>query len=285
MSNNFTIRKNIHNFSVDELKNVRTAYGKMMTLPKNDNRSFHYYAGIHDFPGGFCWHDPRPYDGYPDVNLFLPWHRAYLYRFEKALQDQVPSVTIPYWDWRSETSADQGIPKAFSEQTDDDKKPNPFYKSHISFPESGTDRDTERFPGTIQGLALPTHKDVYGVINDSTDPFFDFSERLREIHNNVHGWTGGIGVWNDGTYSNGDMSVTTFAAFDPIFWSHHCMIDKLWWMWQQKNGVENIPNEWKDMVLEPFEMKVKDVLNIYQLGYDYGIDGSAVDGNWSGPLD
>ena len=33
--------------------------------------------------------------------LFLPWHRAYLYFFELALQDQDPAhaVTLPWWDW------------------------------------------------------------------------------------------------------------------------------------------------------------------------------------------
>lgn len=30
---------------------------------------------------------------------FLGWHREYLRRFELALQNEVPGVTIPYWDW------------------------------------------------------------------------------------------------------------------------------------------------------------------------------------------
>ena len=33
---------------------------------------------------------------------FLSWHRAYLYGFEKALQDIDPSVTLPYWDWAAD---------------------------------------------------------------------------------------------------------------------------------------------------------------------------------------
>lgn len=39
--------------------------------------------------------------GCSDARLFFPWHRAYLYRFEQALQDQVSDVTIPWWDWRT----------------------------------------------------------------------------------------------------------------------------------------------------------------------------------------
>src|SRR5688500_424799 len=29
---------------------------------------------------------------------FLPWHREFLLRFERALQAHHPDVTIPYWD-------------------------------------------------------------------------------------------------------------------------------------------------------------------------------------------
>jgi hypothetical protein len=29
---------------------------------------------------------------------FLPWHREFLLRFERALQENHPDVAIPYWD-------------------------------------------------------------------------------------------------------------------------------------------------------------------------------------------
>jgi len=38
---------------------------------------------------------------------FLTWHRAYLYGFEKQLQDIESTVTLPYWDW----AADAGMSK------------------------------------------------------------------------------------------------------------------------------------------------------------------------------
>ena len=30
---------------------------------------------------------------------FLPWHRLFLIKFEKILQQVDPRVTLPYWDW------------------------------------------------------------------------------------------------------------------------------------------------------------------------------------------
>ncbi|KAF8316753.1 Di-copper centre-containing protein [Clavulina sp. PMI_390] len=50
---------------------------------------------------------------------------------------------------------------------------------------------------------------------------------LEDIHNNIHGWTGG----NDG----GHMSIVPVAAFDPIFYLHHANIDRLLAIWQELN--------------------------------------------------
>src|SRR5688572_2629658 len=59
-------------------------------LARDDDRGYQYFAGWHGVPFGWCWHgDPR----------FLPWHRAYLYYFELALQDIDSDVTLPWWDW------------------------------------------------------------------------------------------------------------------------------------------------------------------------------------------
>jgi tyrosinase len=41
---------------------------------------------------------------------FLPWHRAYLIQFERALRSVDPDLSIPYWDW----NADGGRLSGFS---------------------------------------------------------------------------------------------------------------------------------------------------------------------------
>ena len=45
-----------------------------------DDRGFWYFAGWHGVPFNWCEHH---------TELFLPWHRAYLYYFELALHEQV----------------------------------------------------------------------------------------------------------------------------------------------------------------------------------------------------
>lgn len=36
--------------------------------------------------------------------------------------------------------------------------------------------------------------------------------------------------------ANGDMGENNTASFDPIFFFHHCNIDRVFWLWQKKHG-------------------------------------------------
>ncbi|KAL3477040.1 hypothetical protein BJX99DRAFT_270192 [Aspergillus californicus] len=54
---------------------------------------------------------------------------------------------------------------------------------------------------------------------------------IEYLHNNVHGWVGGD--------YNGHMSQIPVATFDPLFWLHHCNIDRIFALWQGLN-----PGKW-----------------------------------------
>lgn len=138
-------------------------------------------------------------------------------------------------------------------------------------------------------------------------------EPLESPHNKVHLAIGGYDVPtgpNKGDDSvipgaNGDMGENDTAALDPIFYFHHCFIDRVFWMWQQGNGATTelqvvegypgtnsadsqgatpgiAPNTWLNMdtPLDPFEWEVdgelrkitgQDLFNIEtQLDYTYG---------------
>jgi tyrosinase len=129
-------------------------------------------------------------------------------------------------------------------------------------------RDTQRAVGEIITLrqirerAAELNADIPQLLQ--IDDFAQFSERLRNWwHNAIHGYVGG------------DMSDPNLAAYDPIFYPHHSNIDRIWAIWQGDHGVENIPNYMKDIVLRPFAMTVRQVLDINGLEYQYasGVGG------------
>ncbi len=265
MSNGLILRKNVDALSATELAALRNGYERMMQI--SDNRGYNYHAGLHGVPGNYCWHAPRTVSG-QFVNLFLPWHRAYILYFERAARDQNPDATLPWWNWTSPQSHANGIPSAFSQQATGGGQPNPLYRAHISVPSANLNRNTRRFPGNPG--SLPASVQIDSLL--SLSQFNDFSEQLRDFpHNFIHGWTGGFSGM-----TGGDMGTVATAAWDPIFWSHHSMIDRIWYLWQLRNGVNNVPAHYLPMVLAPFNLTVRDVLSINALGYEYAVSDTVI---------
>lgn len=257
-----TVRKNVDNLNAAELQALRAGYTKAQTIM--DNRGYNHFAGLHGIPNWFCWHHDRNQHQVANANIFLPWHRAYLLYFERAIRDQSPpnpKVGLPWWDWTSSLSHTHGVPDAFS-AANAGGKPNPLFRARIVAPTANPpiNRMTRRFPGNPNQLPTPAQIDNLLTLSQ----FDDFSHQLEDIHDQIHGWTGG----SNGSVG-GDMAFLATAAWDPIFWSHHCMIDRVWYMWQNKHGVNNIPSALLPMVLTPFALKVQDVLSVHQLGYEY----------------
>ena len=64
---------------------------------------------------------------------------------------------------------------------------------------------------------------------------------LESPHNHIHLAVGGFDVPKGSDFSpiegaNGDMGENDTAALDPIFFFHHCYVDRVFWLWQKKNG-------------------------------------------------
>ena len=264
------IRKNIRNLSDNELTTLRNAFERLMSI--TDNRGYGFIAGIHGIPQHKCKHGESGTAADPNFRLFLPWHRAYLYWFEKYLQDAAgnSNIGIPWWNYASSITRTEGIPNALSQSIVNGNK-NPLYSYHVKLPDDTNLAEFNRQTGCQKTLEYDTHRNT--LSNDSPllpsqqeidsllalRDYGDFSDGLEEIHNRIHGWIGG---------QCGDMSYVPFAAFDPIFWIHHSMIDRLFYLWQQNPG-HDIPLLIYDEVLDPFNLTVRQVINIYELGYDY----------------
>jgi len=63
---------------------------------------------------------------------------------------------------------------------------------------------------------------------------------LESPHNSIHLAVGGCDI---PTYdrspiegANGDMGENDTAGLDPIFFFHHCFVDRMFWLWQKRNG-------------------------------------------------
>ncbi len=243
----------------------RDATSKMQALSGTDNRSSVYWAGIHGFPQWQCWHHSKVGMGQQlSYDLFLPWHRAYLLHVEHALRDQNDAAAIPWWDWTSPDSHRNGVPKAYSEGNVSGSA-NPLFSGPVPSIQGDPARWTARYPGNP--AELPSTADVEGIL--ILDSFTDFQAQLQQFHDDVHGWTGGSNPSDPS--DGGDMGNVGVAAFDPIFWAHHCMIDRIWYLWQLRHGVSNIPPKYLTMPLAPFAMTVENVLDINKLGYEYAL--------------
>lgn len=142
---------------------------------------------------------------------------------------------------------------------------------------------------------------------------------LESPHNDMHLAVGGFDTptFDVSAISgaNGDMGENDTAGLDPIFFFHHCFIDRVFWLWQQRHGytdhldvipeypgTNSVDNQgptpgvaggtWLDLdsPLSPFKREdgttytSNEAVNIeQQLGYTYG-PGSLEDQIGAGPV-
>jgi len=246
-------RLNVDSMSAAQLTAFRAAMTSAMGI--SDERGYNYQAGIHGLPL------PISCDIAHGHSIFLPWHRAYLYFFELTLRDQQPDVALPWWDW----STDPAIPVAYDEQRVNGAA-NPLYSAKVDpvALEQGARGKDPRAPMTLRepdsdgAPPLPSNSDIEEVL--ALGSFEDFTHQLENLHNNVHMWVGG---------NKGHMGDIQFAAFDPIFWAHHAMIDRVWRLWQLRHPQAGVPATLLNEALPPFKMTVAQTIESATLGYEY----------------
>lgn len=245
-------RRNADRLTESQLKTVRDSFQAMYGI--EDDRGYGYFAGIHGLPL------PISCENAHGTPFFLPWHRAYLYFFERALRDRDPNAGLVWWDWQTGPARDARLPTPYAKSKADGKA-NPLYSAKVTKLALEQGRGggmqvgptTRREPGSP--AELPSREEVEDALERSQ--FIDFSRTLEGLHNRVHGWVGG------------HMGMIPFAAFDPVFWAHHTMIDRIWRLWQLRHPGARPPESILDEALPPFRMTVRQTLNVTALGYDY----------------
>jgi len=194
----------------EQLEIYKAAVAAMKALPTSDPRNWTNQASIHN---NFCPHGNW---------FFFPWHRVYLFYFEEICRELTgePSFGLPYWDWCVLPS----IPSQFWGAG------NPL--------NNATRVATSSSVASASSVGLPL---VNGYCNETDFNIFaggsapslrpgtprDYGNVEGTPHNYIHG-----------TFVRGDMA-TFMSPLDPIFWSHHCMVDVCWYEW---NILRNHPN-------------------------------------------
>jgi hypothetical protein len=194
---------------------------------------------------------------------FFPWHRLYLYYFERVLQKAAgdPNLRLPYWDYTD--TANLAMPKEFTQPTYVDAGgatvANPLYEAR-------------RAPGWSSGSKLDgTVTNINRALNL---PYFLGSGQFQSTiegrpHGDVHCAVAPC--------KNTVMGAVPYSSNDPIFWLHHCNIDRMWDCWHSISGHDN-PND-PNYLKQPFSYvdengnlvtkTVNDIINGGMVDYVY----------------
>jgi polyphenol oxidase len=208
-----------------QLARLRAAYQAMRALPTNDPRSLAAQANMHCF---FCGSNAP---GDADIHsswLFFPWHRAYLYFHERILQKLVNDNTfrLPYWDW--DIVAGRSVPAGYRQ-------------ANVSAGQGNSLFDTTRIRNA--GAPIPNNFFPTGPANPMNAPnFAAFGGTAgagggleNGVHGAIHVWTTTNFPITQANLPRPNMGVIDTAARDPLFYGHHCNIDRLWSEWLRRN--------------------------------------------------
>jgi tyrosinase len=313
------IRRNVLTLQPDDpiLTFYGSAIAAMKPKDLDDFSGLRYQAAIHDYIRA---DDPfaAATDRFPpDQNdfwracehrawFFLPWHRMYLFHFEMIVLREVirqggpTDWALPYWNYSANDPNAKRLPAAFR-----DTSPIAGLRLPNRDPQANAGNDfLQGDPTNINCLTEPNFAGDVGSGNIVIRGFGGLQPRGANPqvkqnrknhssgigtgavesapHNGMHGALNGPNT--DDTpgpvAGKGFMGNFTRAPLDPIFWVHHCNIDRLWEVWAHSGGHTNptANDDWMTAVSWAFrdstgtrvEMRAKDVLDTRgQLFYEY----------------
>lgn len=144
---------------------------------------------------------------------FFPWHREYLLRFEAIVRKMSgdPGFSLPYWDW----SINPNLPVAM--------------RGTAFLPKDPLDRSRKvDVSAGVTRIASPIMC-RNALATKDFETFMGGPDSSGQIeygpHNGVHVVLGSTGS------PMGDF----LSPLDPVFWMHHCNVDRLWALWQAAN--------------------------------------------------
>ena len=217
------------------LKKYAAAVAMMKNRPASDPLSWTFQWYTHGVPNGkdaeiarifpapsaakdlagAAWETCQAHHPGDNEDFFLPWHRLYVSFFEKIIRNVLAdqTFTLPYWDYTAADPAAHGVlPVEFRSPGD-----AVFKSLYVQNRNPGVNAGKP-----IQGSGPEDPLNLDDLTASSYSGDFGFCNSLdMNLHGTVHVLVG------TGT----NMGSIPFAAGDPIFWLHHCNIDRLWASW------------------------------------------------------
>lgn len=203
---------------------------------------------------------------------FLPWHRAYVLMYEQAVRQLTakPDFAMPYWNWTEIRT----IPDAFANPMYKGK-PNPLYVANRNT--INLSDDVVGQEKVIDAIYDETLFEAFGTTRNpkqnNLDPVWVVrgggSQGIleRTPHNSIHNLIGGYMPQSN-------------SPRDPVFFMHHCNIDRIWYNWNSLGRKNSTDALWlnmtfKDNFIDPdgslYSATVKDLQDIVTLGYQYDV--------------
>ncbi|POF31041.1 tyrosinase family protein [Roseibium marinum] len=259
----------------EELLWYARAVAAMRARPFADRTSWLYFGAIHGFDQNGWIRQNIITAGTavpPDIEqrnvlnqcqhagwFFLPWHRGYLAAFEALTADWIAAQggpddwALPYWNYLDSQNQDaRKIPAEFLADKLPDGTDNPL---------SAASRGGLQVLGPMPRIGIPDINldaqsiDIYTAVAPGVlgygGPVSRFAQQGNSFggieanpHGPVHVMIGGV---TPTFQPAGWMTDPDYAALDPVFWLHHCNIDRLWeaWLSDPANSQE-VSGIWKN---------------------------------------
>ncbi|KAL0306660.1 UNVERIFIED_CONTAM: Polyphenol oxidase II, chloroplastic [Sesamum radiatum] len=285
------IRPSAHRLSPEYIFKYNMAIDRMKRLPKDDPRSFMQQANIH------CAYCNGAYDqpgqGTLDLQvhnswLFFPFHRWYLYFYERILGKLIgdPTFALPFWNW--DNPKGMTIPPVFVDPKSalyDEKR------NQANLPPAVVDLGMTGNTDPLQVVANNLTIMYNEMIRGNSDIYDFMGQPYREgtpvnpgpgasergSHTAVHVWVG-----DPRQPSGEDLGNFYSAGRDPLFYCHHGNVDRMWSLWQYFLPSKTVPDKritdpdflnaaflFYDENAQLVRVTVKDTLDNLRMGYDY----------------
>nr|WP_295922845.1 tyrosinase family protein [uncultured Dyadobacter sp.] len=205
---------------------------------------------------------------------FLPWHRGYLMSLEIQLRQDIVSQggpdtwALPYWNYFGGTNGSQyQMPPAFASKTLPDGSANALYVEmrygprgdgnifipcpprFPNGPVNAKAMNNDLFTGSDASTPLPGFGGPKTTFSHNGSPHGNFESNPHDL---VHGYVGGAPSPTSPIY--GLMADPGTAALDPIFYLHHCNIDRMWASWNANGDANPADTDWSDGPAQQFAM-------------------------------